>query len=142
MRNTRPHVLLSFILFGAYGLAAEARQAPPTKMSHAIPSESVPAAKPDQCPAAQHFDPGMGMCMPNAQPNQAVSPASKRTSPKSKPVSAPSAAPHPAPSMNMPMSDDAKSNNGPMVRLNQFMLYSHTSGPRGQSRVTAQACGC
>jgi len=38
--------------------------------------------------------------------------------------------------MSMPMSGGAKSNNGAMVRLKQFMLYSHTSGPHGQSRVT------
>lgn len=34
------------------------------------------------------------------------------------------------------MSGGAKSNNPVMVRLNQFMLYSHTTGPRGQSRLT------
>jgi hypothetical protein len=38
--------------------------------------------------------------------------------------------------MSMPMPGGAESDNGVMVRLNQFMLYSHTSGPRGQSRLT------
>ena len=34
------------------------------------------------------------------------------------------------------MPGGAKSNNGAMVRLNQFILYSHTFGRRGKSRVT------
>ena len=38
--------------------------------------------------------------------------------------------------MNMPMPGDTRLNNGVMFRLNQFMLYSDTSGPRGQSRLT------
>ena len=38
------------------------------------------------------------------------------------------------PGMDMPAG--AESNEGAMVRFNQFMLYSHTSGPRGQSRLT------
>lgn len=40
---------------------------------------------------------------------------------------------------SMPMPSQmpgAPSTNGAMVRLNQFMVHSHTSGPRGQSRLT------
>ncbi|HSQ98989.1 MAG TPA: hypothetical protein VLM36_03640, partial [Sphingomicrobium sp.] len=40
---------------------------------------------------------------------------------------------------SMPMPSQmpgAPSANGAMVRLNQFMVHSHTSGPRGQSRLT------
>lgn len=39
-------------------------------------------------------------------------------------------------SSTMPMPAGTESNSGAMVRFNQFMLYSHTSGPRGQSRLT------
>jgi hypothetical protein len=38
--------------------------------------------------------------------------------------------------MNMPMPGGVKSSSGVMLRFNQFMIYSHTSGPRGQSRLT------
>jgi len=84
----------------------------------------------------------MGMCMSNAKIPAPPSRPEKAASPKSSPAEAPSltqskAAPNPTQSaMNMPMPGGVKSNNGPMVRLNQFMLYSHTSGPRGQSRLT------
>jgi hypothetical protein len=38
--------------------------------------------------------------------------------------------------MNMPMPGDGKLSTGVMFHLNQFLLYSNTSGPRGQSRLT------
>jgi hypothetical protein len=44
-------------------------------------------------------------------------------------------------SMNMAMPGDGKSNTGVMFHLNQFMLYSNTSGPRGQSRLTGPGVG-
>lgn len=90
----------------------------------------------------------MGMCMPNEKTpkktdiDAAPSPHKETISPSPMPAEMP-----PAPSseaadrppdsaMNMPMSGDGKSNTGVMFHLNQFMLYSNTSGPRGQSRVT------
>jgi len=84
----------------------------------------------------------MGMCMPNAKILQAPSPAKKAAQPSSRPAEAPSqmqsiTAHNPSQStMSMAMPGGAKSNNGAMVRLNQFILYSHTFGRRGKSRVT------
>lgn len=79
--------------------------------------------------------------MPNAKIPRATSPSEKAASPNSSPAEPPSkkskttANPDQS-AMSMPMSEGAKSDNGVMVRLNQFMLYSRTSGPRGQSRLT------
>ena len=38
--------------------------------------------------------------------------------------------------MRMCMPDDANSNAAVMLHINQFMVYSSTSGPRGESRLT------
>lgn len=127
--------LLSFTALDTYGSAAEAQH-------RAITSPPSLAATSTECPATQHFDPRMGMCMPIAKTPGAPAPPEKAASPKSSPAGTPSVmqsktAPNLAQStMSMPMSEGAKSNNGMMIRLNQFMLYSNTSGPRGQSRLT------
>jgi hypothetical protein len=125
--------LLGFIALNSFASAAEAQ--------HRATRLSV-AATSAECPANQHFDPRMGMCMPTAKIPGTPSSPEKAASPKSSPAEAPAltrsrAAPNPAHSaMSMPMSEGAKSNNGVMVRLNQFMLYSRSSGPRGRSRLT------
>jgi hypothetical protein len=81
----------------------------------------------------------MGMCMPNPKENQ-TSAAEKAAPPISgiteKPSHSAAEAHPPLPDMNMPMPGGAEANSGAMIRLNQFMLYSHTSGARGQSRLT------
>jgi hypothetical protein len=38
--------------------------------------------------------------------------------------------------MNMPMPGAASANSSLMLQINQFMVYSSTSGPRGQSRLS------
>jgi hypothetical protein len=126
---------LSFIALNIYASAVGAQP-------RAISSRPSLAATSAECPASQHFDPRMGMCMPNAKIPGAPSPPEKAASPKASaaetpPSTQPRGAPNPAQStMSMPMPGGAESDNGVMVRLNQFMLYSHTSGPRGQSRLT------
>ena len=140
-RRTSYLCLLGLIALDVYGFAAEARQAP-LKDNQAITSRPPLAPTSAPCPATQHLDPRMGMCMPNAKILQAPSPPGKAVSPPSRPAETPSlkeprAAPNPSPTtMSMPMPGGAESNSGAMIRLNQFMLYSHTSGPRGRSRLT------
>ena len=123
--SARHLVLLGFTALNAHGFAVQAQQTPP------------------QCPASQHFDRGMSMCMPDARAKQAETPPEKVASPNSSPAEAPSpslpnAEPSSQPTMNMtmPMPGSTGSSGGAMVQLNQFALYSHTSGPRGQSRLT------
>lgn len=123
-------LLLCFAAASAHGLTAQAQPASQSN-SRVIAEQSSIAATPPQCPAAQHFDPVMRMCMHRA----AASPNSASSGiPSVLPSRAAERSPDPA--MNMPMPGSAESNNGAMVRLNQFMVYSHTSGPRGQSRLT------
>ncbi|MDR5728492.1 MAG: hypothetical protein RB191_13775 [Terriglobia bacterium] len=87
----------------------------------------------------------MKMCIPNRKApkkteivDQTPPPHAKTTSPNPMPdMPSSGAADKPTDStMNMPMPGDGKPYNGVMFHLNQFMLYSDTSGPRGQSRLT------
>jgi len=86
----------------------------------------------------------MGMCMPDGKKQKKTeidrtpSQHAETTSPNPMPdMLSSGAADHSTDStMNMSMPGDTKSNNGVMFHLNQFMLYSDTSGPRGQSRLT------
>jgi hypothetical protein len=100
-----------------------------------------------KCPSAQHWDNGMQMCMPSVGTTKTnegdESPSSRGapTSPTAKPTAAPPASSCPSgqqwdPSMNMCMPGKDSSKSAVMFHLNQFMVYSSTSGPRGQSRLT------
>lgn len=100
-----------------------------------------------KCLPAQHWDKGMQMCMPGAgtaKTNESDQPSSNpgaATSPTAKPTAAPPASSCPSgrqwdPSMSMCMPGKDSSKAALMFHLNQFMVYSSTSGPRGQSRLT------
>ena len=127
---------LSFASLGACAFTAEARPAP---VMGSLAMAPEPAAASSQCPATQHFDATMSMCMPNSK---TASPPTRAEPPNAGPAKAPSmttsspSGPAPHSTMDMPMPAGAESNNGVVVQLNQFMLYSHTSGPRGHSRLT------
>lgn len=75
------------------------------------------------------------MCMPE---QKATAPAPQPADAMPRPptlVEPTKSAPHSA-MTSMNMGEGGRSNEGAMVRVNQFMVYSHTSGPRGLSRVT------
>jgi len=88
----------------------------------------------------------MGMCIPDAEPqkanetNGAASPHNQTIPPDTaKMLSASTECPQGQSfdsSMAMCMPGAAKSENGVMFHVNQFLLASSTSGPRGQSRLT------
>jgi hypothetical protein len=118
--------LFGFIALNVHGFTADAQDAP---LNDIRPVHSARAATPPSCPATQHFDAAMGMCMPIGEVRQAQPPPAKPAN--SRPAELP-----PHSTMNMPMPGSAEVNHGAMIRMNQFMLYSHTSGPRGQSRLT------
>lgn len=120
-------LLFCFAAAISQGVGAQARPAA-QKKSRAVAEQPAIVATSPQCPADQHFDPVMGMCM-----------RGEATPPNGTPNGIPSAFPSGRSAdfkMNMPMPGGTKPNNGAMIRLNQFMLYSHTSGPRGRSRLT------
>jgi hypothetical protein len=108
----------------------------------------VTAAPPSRCPEVQHWDPGMRMCMPNAaavENGKSVGlPPQPRATVSASPVLAdtppgPSACPPDRPfdaKMNMCMPGGAGSEPLFTFQLNQFLVYSDTFGPRGQSRPT------
>ena len=132
-------LIFAFAALSAHGLTAQAK--PAFDSSEYPIAEQSSAARPPQCPATEHFDPAMQMCVPD--------PGSKelpRRGGGAKPDSAPTMKPPPPTSivaeprsntaMNMPMPQATQSNKGVMIRLNQFVLYSDTFGGRGQSRLT------
>src|SRR5665213_3628199 len=97
------------------------------------------APAPSKCLPAQHWDNGMQMCMPSA--DTAKTNQGAATAPTAKPTAVPPASSCPSgqrwdPSMNMCMPGKDSSKAALMFHANQFMVYSSTSGPRGQSRLT------
>ena len=161
IRNIGPFVLVCFTALIVYGLPAHGQQAiqgnnravdalsskgtDPT--SDTLLRLSAAAASP-QCPPVQHYDPGMRMCMPigetpkNNEIDEVTSQHGETTSPSPGPPEIPTAplqcppVQHWDPGMRMCMSGEAKPKTAVMFHLNQFMVYSSTSGPRGQSRLT------
>jgi hypothetical protein len=141
----------------AYGLPAHGEQARSSKPAAANPSSQtvVPGLmSPNrplvitalgQCELAQHWDPNMGMCIakegPAQQKEMAPQPAQIGSS-----VHAPAAMRSPSPpcpsdqrwdrGMNMCVPGEANPKTTLMLHLNQFAVYSRTTGPRGQSRLT------
>jgi hypothetical protein len=101
------------------------------------------AAAPPQCLPSERWNSDMQMCMPNEKagpkaevegtlPDKGLKKA-KRPGPSDMPSSSLPASPMDS-SMSMP--GGGKSKPAFMFQLNQFMVYSDTSGPRGQSRLT------
>jgi hypothetical protein len=125
----------------------EHSQAGPAQ-SGATPDRSSAAAAKPACPAIKTWNPAMRMCMPNggtANKTDAKAPMAlpKETTPagQKKPASpgASSACAdgqHFDGGMNMCMPGGAQPSPAVMFQLNQFVVYSTTSGPRGQSRTT------
>lgn len=116
--------------------------------SAALPGSSVPGAPP-ACPRAQHWDGGARMCMPDPEAvnsheidggnSQYKAPTSVSPGLAETPSASLSSCPPDGPTssgMNMCMTGQTKPTTSLMFQLNQFMVYSNTSGPRGQSRLT------
>ena len=98
-----------------------------------------------QCSPGESWHPDMQMCMPNEKtvPGTDVG----TTPPNQGPATASGSEPAPAPpshmtnrppssSAGMDMADEGKPKSPFMLQINQFAVYSHTTGPRGQSRLT------
>lgn len=117
-RSFAPIVLGVLTTLVAYGSSAHAQQ---TSQSNGAAANGV-----SQCPSAQHWDATMAMCMPDAE-----TPAGTETVAPPPPENPPQEA-----GMNMPMSGAENARPSLMLQINQFMVYSNTSGPRGQSRLT------
>jgi hypothetical protein len=159
-RNIGPAVLTCFIALVAFGLPAHGQQslqgddhAVIARSSRTIVSKSSASSRRSviaaaaQCPLVHHWDPGMRMCMPDSTPANTkendrtpsrlgeIAPAPGPA--KMPPAASSAAADRPPPSgMDMPMPGDGKANSLFMFSLNQFLVYSSTSGPRGQTRLT------
>ena len=159
-RSLQPFIMACCTTLIAYGLPAHGQQAPSDirsavdHSSHGIdlaggaPGRSSEFAASVQCALVQHWDPNMRMCMPNGEK---ANPSDTRvlTSPHTAPI-----APDPVPtenppgpsskkfdrsmdsSMNMSTTGETTPKTMLMFHLNQFMVYSSTSGPRGKSRLT------
>jgi hypothetical protein len=122
----------------------EHRQAAPARSSAA---QTEPSARP-ACPAIQKWNPAMRMCMPNggtvnkADSKEQIAPRKETAPSGQKSPAIPGASTsctddkHFDYSMKMCMPGGAQQSSAVMFQLNQFMVYSTTSGPRGQSRVT------
>jgi hypothetical protein len=114
----------------------------------AMRSAALPSASVTQCPTVQHWDAGARMCMPDpeaANNHEIDKNNSQYNAPKSvslglaeTPSTSSSCLPDRAMNsdMNMCMTSQSKPTTSMMFQLNQFMVYSNTSGPRGQSRLT------
>jgi hypothetical protein len=135
-RNSRPLVLAGVTALIACGASA-----------HAEPAQGGgPAATASpQCGPAERRDAKMGMCMRKAgqaKPDEVTSQPAETTPPVSSSSATPSASSScPSdqrwdPSMNMCVPGDRSPKTMLMFQLNQFAVYSSTSGPRGKSRVT------
>jgi hypothetical protein len=160
--SIRPFALACFIMLAAQGLPAHGRQLPqiedPTVVgaslegvnpSTALPPRSAAVAAVPLCAQVQHWDPKSRMCMPNGVTVKGVETEGvsfqrqeTTTAIDAFPAEAlPASSSCPSgqsrdPSMGMCMPDRAQSKTSLMFQLNQFMTYSKTSGPRGQSRLT------
>jgi hypothetical protein len=122
-------------------------QAAPAQSS-AAPDRSLAVAPKPACTAIQKWDPAMGMCMPNggtvnkADSKEQIAPRKETAPSGQKSPAIPGASTsctddkHFDDSMKMCMPGGAQQPSAIMFQLNQFMVYSTTSGPRGQSRTT------
>ncbi len=93
------------------------------------------AAQP-QCSPSERWNPDMQMCVPNkeAVPGTIVDKPKSNQGPAAVPDAMP--APRATSSPAMDMTDRGKNESPFMLQINQFAVYSHTTGPRGESRVT------
>ena len=93
------------------------------------------AAQP-QCSPSERWDPEMKMCAPNGQavPGTIVDEPKSNQGPAAAPDAMPT--PHATSSPAMDMTDREGGKSPFMLQINQFAVYSHTTGPRGGSRVT------
>lgn len=92
------------------------------------------AAQP-RCPPSQRWNPNMQMCMAQAAPEATAVQPEPTQGPVMPAPDAPPASNPPAAS-GMIMADARKDASPFMLQINQFAVFSHTTGPRGQSRVT------
>ena len=159
-RIKRPAILACCAALSAFGLPAHGQEASPSNNRGVVdqssqgidPASRAPrrlrsAATSPQCASAQHWDRKIAMCMPDGGPkrkeiNGVTSQLSETTRPNSGPAEMQSAASSSPPdrSMDSNMKMGGSSETNPkstlMFHLNQFLLYSSTSGPRGASRLT------
>jgi hypothetical protein len=107
-------------------------------------STATNAAQP-QCSPSERWNPDMQMCMLNgkAVPGTAASgpPPDQGSAPAPDAGTAAMTTPpianrQPTSSAGMDMADGGKPKSSFMLQINQFAVYSHTTGPRGQSRLT------
>ena len=160
--SARPLALAGFIMLVAHGMPAHGQQSSrsknPTVVAESLqgvnPSTAPPprpayVATTSRCPQVQQWDPQMRLCMPNgvtveSQKSDGVgapqpdSPTPVRPKPADTLTASSSCPPGQSrdPSMGMCMPGQARSETTLTFQLNQFMVYSKTSGPRGQSRLT------
>ncbi len=155
-RSPRPFLLASCAAFIALGLPAHGAQAlssnpaivnpsaPQIVPGLVIPDRPLVIAASGPCQPAQHWDPNMGMCMTSqgTAPQKGKAPQPAETAPQAN-GSVTMGSPPPCPSgqrwdagMNMCAPDEPVPKASLMLHLNQFAIYSRTSGPRGQSRWT------
>jgi hypothetical protein len=138
----------------AYGLPAHAEQgnraaakpsAPEVVADGVTSNRPLVIAAATRCEPPQHFDPKMGMCMTGGgQTQPKATPARPaETVPSADGAIAMRAASSPCPAdqrwdpgMNMCAPGEAAPKASLMLHLNQFAVYSRTTGPRGQSRWT------
>ena len=148
--NARALILTGYSVLLAYGLPAYAQQVP---LGSSTPSDasstsihSAAVASPS-CTPVQHWNAAMQMCAANdAAAQQTMAPPNTQSPdgpPRadSMPVSSTlSTSDRSMNSSNSSMSMNTPSGPKPkttlMFNLNQFMVYSSTSGPRGRSRLT------
>jgi hypothetical protein len=150
-RNTPVLTLAFCATLIVYGLPAHGQQASPpnnptaldpgsqdTKPARSESGRSSGTAASPQCALLEHWDPSMGMCMAGAakakhvetslpSPGGTVTPAASTPSPSDGSMDS---------TMNMSSGGATKSKATLMLHINQFMVGSSTSGPRGQSRLT------
>jgi len=102
------------------------------------------AAQP-KCSPSERWNPDMQMCMPNGKAvpgTAAIGPPPDQgsaTAPDTDTAAMPTppiANRQPTSSAGMDMADGGKPKSPFMLQINQFAVYSHTTGPRGQSRLT------
>ena len=107
-------------------------------------STATNAAQP-QCSPSERWNPDMQLCMLNgkAVPGTAASgpPPDQGSAPAPDAGTAAMTTPpianrQPTSSAGMDMADGGKPKSSFMLQINQFAVYSHTTGPRGQSRLT------
>ena len=145
--NARALILAGCSALLAYGWPADAQQVPQgssgPRDASPTPTHSAAATSPS-CTLVQHWDAAMQMCAANDAAAQQTVESQSTQSPDARPradgMPASSTLGASDRSMNSSMSMDAPSGPKPkttlMFHLNQFMVYSDTSGPRGNSRLT------